>query len=148
MPSAFLLTKFDRSEKRPAVSLAYPMNPTEYQPYVRGKDGVGVYNIDRMSTLCRYAKQQEDLLSPNLFTNLLNAMQQEEADPTEIALNAFLLNSGTANYIDYVDADDEEKQKDRVSVARSERYGVLAPILWLLALDGYIRAGLRRKMKC
>lgn len=141
VPSAFLLTKFDRSEKRPAVSLAYPMNPTEYQPYVRGKDGVGVYNIDRMSTLCRYAKQQEDLLSPNLFTNLLNAMQQEEADPTEIALNAFLLNSGTANYIDYVDADDEEKQKDRVSVARSERYGVLAPILWLLALDGYILPG-------
>ena len=45
------------------------------------------------------------------------------------------------SYIDYVDADDEEKQKDRVSVARSERYGVLAPILWLLALDGYILPG-------
>lgn len=145
VPSAFLLTKFDRSRKKPAVNLAFPIDPTEYQAYVPGKNGVGVYNIDRMGTLCRYAKQQEDALSPNLFTNLLNAMQKEQQDDTsEIALNAFLTNSGTANYIDYTDADDEEKRRDRVSVARSGRYGILAPILWILALDGYIEPGRRK----
>ncbi len=78
VPSAFLLTKFDRGE-RDRLCRWHINESDRYQPYVRGKDGVGVYNIDRMSTLCRYAKQQEDLLSPNLFTNLLNAMQQEEA---------------------------------------------------------------------
>lgn len=141
MPSAFLITKFDRSEKKPAVPLAFHLGQMEYQPYVRGKGGVGVYNIDRMSTLCRYAKRQEDLLSENLYTNMLNEMQKEVPEATDIALNTFLLSSGTADYIDFITEDTEEKRRDRVSVARNERYGVLAPILWILALDGYIEPG-------
>ncbi len=143
IPAAFLLTKFDRSQNTPAVKLAYSLNQAEYKPYVPGANHTAVYNIERMSTLCRYAKQQSDRLSPNLFTILLNAMQAEQSDPSEIALTAFLINSGTAGYIDYTTADDVEQKKDRVSVARSERYGVLAPILWLLALDGYIKPGRR-----
>lgn len=157
MPAALILMKADKIFPE-GKGLKYDSGINLYsaQPVIKsGK--AAVYNTEVMASVCSMAVECAEKLSAGLLRNLENMMRDKIPSEKSIgkgglALAAFPVCCGTEGYVDWIidekDPDAEEKrlllrqnERKRYEKAAAERFGVAAPFMWLMALEGLLACG-------
>ncbi len=154
IPAALLLTKAEMVfPGGNCVQYGGAVNLRRIQPVVEADTADGmrhaVYNLEAMSSLCRVAGECAETIAPGILANLTAMMREKgslQAAGENIRLAVFPVSAGTAGYCDYYadEAQGERKEsegKKRYEKAKAERFGIAAPFLWLLALDGILSCG-------
>lgn len=100
------------------------------------------YNVEAMSALCRLTMDCADNMAPGLTSGLRSMLRAAAGgDQSRIEMAAFPVCAGTDGYVEIGTNADEEACEARYAAARRTRYGVLGPLLWLLALRDILPAG-------
>ncbi len=154
IPAALLLTKAETAfPDGKCVEYGGAVNLRRVQPVVEADAAGGirqaVYNLEAMSSLCRVAGECAEAIAPGILANLTAMMREKEARQAggaDVCLAVFPVSAGTAEYCDYegnqVQEDEGETEgKKRYEKAKEQRFGIAAPFLWLLALDGLLPCG-------
>lgn len=148
VPAALLLTKADKmfnglpgsdSEILVRKNLLYRLHRWERTLPVVDKQ----YNVEAMSSLCRLTLSCADNMAPGLTGGLRGMLHAAAGGSgSKIKMAAFPVCTGTDAYVEIgAEQASEEACMARYRAAKAARYGIQAPLMWLLALQGVLPAG-------
>lgn len=146
VPTAVVLTaadEIDGGNLRRAMQLAYDLR--SLSPMVwSGRHGSLVYNAELMKSADAAVKEYINKSFGEFMENIDKVLREKGGSA---AIGAFAVSSGTqcAPY-DYADSPNPEyrsaaRMDERCSQMRQARFGVVAPLLWMLAGDGLLPIG-------
>lgn len=139
LPVAVVLTAADQlGDLRDLLGVAY--DPRKLQPLVHsGKAAKYVYNAEMMKAASEAVEDYVDQAFGGFMHNL-----REGRVPKGSAVSAFLTSSGTQcaskKNLDLVNLDPVESERNYRGM-QDARFGVAAPLLWLLSRDGLLDKG-------
>lgn len=143
IPTAVVLTAADRingGDLRLPMGLAYDLRKC---PVLIGNEKTLLYNAEVMHTTVQAVGAYLD----KHFASFMQLLKKSSTDQKQqVLLGAFAVSSGTQCAVKtYAEADDEDKDpanmEQRYQNMRDSRFGILAPLMWLLACDGLLDVG-------
>lgn len=147
IPTAVVMTSADKvnnGDLRKVLNLAYDIR--KCRPLVwDGRKGYLVYNAEAMSGSVQAVRGYINKYFGNFMENLSHMLKSK--GPQSPKLEAFAISSGTQcapkDFLDAADADyhSDAQREARCARVRQERFGIVAPLLWLLACDGVLEIG-------
>lgn len=105
------------------------------------KENRYVYNAEMMRTASQAVEQYMDDHFQQFVHNLRNGFV-----PDGSTVSAFAVSSGTQCAVDFQGTEEKKDSAMRYASVCRERFGVAAPLLWLLACDGMLDAKTMRSM--
>lgn len=146
VPTAIILTSSDEingGNLRLPMQTAY--DPKKVSPLIWSeRDQVMLYNAERMSNIINAVRGYLNR-SFGDFMGVLKNILKEQSGSADVQLAAFAVSNGTQcapQYFGDLDADKSVKgMSDRYEAVRQARFGIEAPLLWLLACDDVLDVG-------
>lgn len=131
--TAVVLSVADKiNDLRKMLKLAFDIRSLSPLIYFEKEDRF-VYNAEMMCTASEAVAQYMDDNFQQFLHNLRNGFVPEGS-----AVEAFAVSSGTQCAIDFQSTGDKKEAASRYAAVCRERFGVAAPLLWLLACDGLL----------
>ncbi len=131
--TAVILSAADKiGDLRKMLKLAFDIRSLSPLIYCETEDRF-VYNAEMMRTASEAVAQYMDDHFQQFLHNLRNGFVPEGS-----AVEAFAVSSGTQCAIDFQTAGGKKEAALRYAAVCRERFGVAAPLLWLLACDGLL----------
>lgn len=148
LPTAVVMTAADEingGDLRGRLHLAYDVRSCAPLVYSNRMNTL-VYNVEAMRSA---SKAVADYVNQNFgqFMEAVAGTLKERMDKQHnIMLAAFAVSSGTQCSVkSYLEADDSYRSRTqeeaRCAQMRKERFGIAAPLLWLMACDGMLEIG-------
>lgn len=134
--TAVVLTAADNlGDLRELFGLAFDIRKLQPLVYSR-KAGLYVYNAEAMNTACQAVCHYMDRDFKQFMHKLSNSFV-----PKGSAVTPFAVSSGTQCAVEFSAWSSEEKAKERYANMCKARFGIAAPLLWLLTCDGMLQKG-------